>query len=295
MPPHYRHTQIGWMILVPMLSGLVILAPVLLLAQAPVGLVVTAGVLLLAALLFSTLTVEVNGNDIRLRFGTGPIGRRISLLDVRAYRMVQNPWTYGWGIHYYPGGVIYNVSGPHAVELELGDGKRVRVGTDEPQKLHDAIHKVIGESRPFSPEAAARSRRGLIVVLIVSGLFALSLPALFHFQSKPAVVSVGPDTFVVQNLFYGDTYSYRDVTSITLEPSLPRILQRTNGYALGGTLRGWFEGEGLGKGKLFLEAGSPPFILVRLREGFLIIGYADPQQTQRLYRDLQRGWTGKLP
>jgi hypothetical protein len=53
--------------------------------------------------------------------------------------MVKNPWYYGWGIHLIPGGWLYNVSGWEAVELQMKNGNKYRIGTDDPQGLMDAI------------------------------------------------------------------------------------------------------------------------------------------------------------
>jgi hypothetical protein len=36
-----------------------------------------------------------------------------------------------------------NVSGPHAVEIELKNGKKYRIGTDVPENLEKAIREFI--------------------------------------------------------------------------------------------------------------------------------------------------------
>jgi hypothetical protein len=46
---------------------------------------------------------------------------------------------YGWSIRLTPHGWLYSVSGLAAVELTLQDGKRLRIGTDEPERLCQAI------------------------------------------------------------------------------------------------------------------------------------------------------------
>jgi len=52
---------------------------------------------------------------------------------------VTNPWWYGWGIHLTPSGWLYNVGGARAVQLDLHNGRSLRVGTDEPERLCEAI------------------------------------------------------------------------------------------------------------------------------------------------------------
>lgn len=93
----------------------------------------------LLAWLFHALTVEVDGKEVRLRFGGGLIHRRIPREDIVGVEIVQNKWWYGFGIRLTPHGWLWNVSGLDAVELTFKSGKRFRIGTDEPQRLAEAL------------------------------------------------------------------------------------------------------------------------------------------------------------
>jgi hypothetical protein len=115
--------------------------------------------------------------------------------------------------------------------------------------------------------------------------------ALFHFQRQPPRVTVSAQGFTVDSLFYGDDYAMSDVTDISLVPTLPCILARTNGFAGAGTLRGHFRVQGLGEGKLFVEQGTAPYVIVRLRRTFVIINFEQPEKTQELYDELRQSWT----
>jgi hypothetical protein len=89
--------------------------------------------------LFSTLTVVVDDWAVRLWFGLGSLRRDVVLADVTAARRVRNSWHAGWGLRAIPGGRLYNVGGRDAVELELDDGRVVRIGTDQPDALLAAV------------------------------------------------------------------------------------------------------------------------------------------------------------
>jgi hypothetical protein len=91
--------------------------------------------------MFSALTVSIDGGQLTLRFGPGPLRRRIALTSIRQVRPVRTSWWHGWGIHWTPDGWLWNVAGFDAVELEFTDGRRFRVGTDEPQVLTRAIER----------------------------------------------------------------------------------------------------------------------------------------------------------
>ncbi|MFZ0791062.1 MAG: hypothetical protein WAM94_15730, partial [Chromatiaceae bacterium] len=115
-------------------------------------------VLLSLMALFATLTVVVDGTHLSFRFSLGLIGKRIALADIRHCRALRNPWYYGWGIHLYPGGVLYNVSGLQAVEILLKSGKRLRIGTDEPDALCCAIEAVVGAPEPLTAQGRAQAQ-----------------------------------------------------------------------------------------------------------------------------------------
>src|SRR5512142_1786267 len=102
MSAQYRHTQVGWVMLVSA-AALVALGWVILPAEAPAGarvpLFLIAGFLVL---LFGALTVEVDDESVRLRYGIGLIRKTIPLAEVQACREVRNPWYVGWGIRLAP-------------------------------------------------------------------------------------------------------------------------------------------------------------------------------------------------
>jgi hypothetical protein len=148
----YRHTQIGWPILLPTLAALggclaawAAAGPHPVLLAASVAIAVTV-------LLFGSLTVEVGGGTAALRFGCGLIRRKIPLSRVVAARAVRNSWLCGWGIRRTGGGWMWNASGLEAVELTFSDGSRFRIGTDEPDVLCETIRREAGLGGPPAKE-----------------------------------------------------------------------------------------------------------------------------------------------
>ncbi len=85
---------------------------------------------------------------------------------------------------------------------------------------------------------------------------------------------------------YGEEIQRSDIAELDLRDELPTITSRTNGYAMGDTLKGWFATEELGKAKLFVHADSPPFIYMETPEYWVIYGSDDPDQTRALYDEL---------
>jgi hypothetical protein len=296
-PMHYRHTQVGWVIL-----GVTAVATVLVLTWLPAEAASAAAIpLLLTAVLvllvFCSLTVEVDREAIRLRLGIGLLRKRMGLTDVSSWRAVRQPWYTGWGIRLGPGYVLWNVSGFDAVELALADGRRFRVGTDEPDALTSALTQAKGlaavPAPPDEPKARPRARigRGFVAALLL-GIALVGW--IFWSQIQPPTVTVGPTGFEVDTLFYGRSVPATDIVGIFLERSLPRVLWKSNGFAGAGTRRGRFQIEGLGEGQLYVEDGIAPYVVVRLRQGFVIVNFREPERTRALFEDMARAWPDRV-
>ena len=138
----YQHTQFAYLIGIFMA---IIVLPALLVASFsqpsqswPAA--VVAILLVLFAWLFSSLKIEVNEANLVFWFGPGWLKKIIPLTQISNCKVVKNPWWYGWGVHMTPKGWIYNVSGLQGVEITLTTGKNIRLGTDEPQALAQAIN-----------------------------------------------------------------------------------------------------------------------------------------------------------
>lgn len=295
---HYRHTQVGWAVLSSIaLVSIFILTrlPAEAAAAARIPLLVMAAFVLLT---FSSLTVEVDGEAIRLRFGIGLVRKRIALAEVSSWRAARNPWYAGWGIRLGPGGVLWNVSGLDAVELVLGGSKRFRIGTDEPAALTSAITQAKGVAAPPAPvdEPLAQPRSRSWTGWVVALLLGIALVGwIFWSQIRPPRVTVGATGFEIDTLFYGRSVAAADIVGISLEGSLPRVLWKSNGFAGAGTLRGRFRGDSLGEGYLYVEEGMAPYLVVRLQQGFVIVNFREPERTRALYGELARAWPDRTP
>ena len=136
----YRHTQAGTVVLGALAVSVVVGAAILLWAvPGQRGTLAVLAVPLVITTLFHSLTVRIRDGALRVAFGPGLIGFKVRLVDIEGCEPVTNPWWYGWGIHRTPRGWLHNVSGNRAVELRLTNGKLLRIGTDEPEKLCAAI------------------------------------------------------------------------------------------------------------------------------------------------------------
>ncbi len=143
MVKRYEHTQVGYLIIVAVVAAMVAIGIILATAGInwiAIGVLV---VLAVALVLFSSLTVLIWHEELEVRFGPGLIRKRFKLNEIESCQVVKNPWYYGWGIRLTPHGMLFRVSGFHAVEIKLITGKKYLIGTDVPQELEEAIREAI--------------------------------------------------------------------------------------------------------------------------------------------------------
>ncbi|WP_321505783.1 DUF1673 family protein [uncultured Methanoregula sp.] len=140
----YQHTQLGTIQIWATLASVgIIILSILFIGGIWITYLVAA-ILLIALVLFGSLTVMVRKDDVHIRFGPfGIVRKTVPLGYITSVSTVKNPWYYGWGIRWTPDGPLYNVSGVGGVMLVLADGKKIRIGSDEPEALNAAITRAI--------------------------------------------------------------------------------------------------------------------------------------------------------
>ena len=143
----YRHTQIGWAMI--LILGLIIAILAGAAAGAPSGgfasVVVLSVIVLLAVclVLFISQTVIVDDEHIELRMGPGLIHRtRARSATSKSVDRERLPWwAVAYGIRMSVDGKrqLWRVSGSDAVDLRLSGERRLLITTDEPDALATVI------------------------------------------------------------------------------------------------------------------------------------------------------------
>ena len=99
----------------------------------------SAAAFVLIGMYFSSMTIEVREDILCHYFGFGVKVWRRPLREIVEVSVVRNKWYWGWGIRLTPHGWLFNVSGLDAVELTFQNGKRLRLGCDQPEELKSVI------------------------------------------------------------------------------------------------------------------------------------------------------------
>jgi hypothetical protein len=108
------------------------------------NLLIPCVILLVALALFYRLTIRIDGEVLCASLGAELIRKKVQLADIARCEPIRIRWWCGWGIHLTPYGWLYNVSGLDAVAITLRNGRKIALGTDDPDGLAAAI-------RRFSP------------------------------------------------------------------------------------------------------------------------------------------------
>lgn len=136
-----ERTQIGWpfMIIIPIIILIVVFTVPADESQ------ITLVVLSIILLLFYKMTISVDNQKVKFKFGIGIIRGKYLFSDIESVRALEYvPWGWGIRIRFAAKAFLFNVSGKKAVELKLKDKKwKVWLGTDSPDEVADFINRKI--------------------------------------------------------------------------------------------------------------------------------------------------------
>ena len=151
----YHHTQIGWISILGIAFGMLLVMGLLWNAErivvGPLVTALLAATFLLGIAIFGRLTTTIDQDEFRIRFGwLGWPGKTVPLAEIIGAIPTKTAPVSGWGIRITTRGWLYNVSGRNAVIVATSDGKQFLVGSDEAVALADAINGSLGREPVFS-------------------------------------------------------------------------------------------------------------------------------------------------
>lgn len=132
------------------------------------------------------------------------------------------------------------------------------------------------------------TRRNKAAGYIAAGIAAAAASALLLYGILPAKIKTDKGFMQVTGM-YGFSIPVEEIVNAELSDSLPRILIRTNGLALGDTLKGWFKVEGCNRCRLFIRASDkgPYLIVTSSQEPPVILSTPDRVTAEKLLAALK--------
>lgn len=234
--------------------------------------------------LFVGTRYDVSNDHLTIRWG--PFRHAHPLASIRSLRAVRDPLS-------------ANGASIESVEVHQAGGLLV-LSPRNPEVLVSAIrsrapHVELEEQHvptPDRPGGRLRTRGDRTTFRIVVGLECVSVlgfVAMLYAQARPTLVMLAPDRITMTSLLRSASLRRADITGISLETAWPGVRRRLGGTTSFGSFRGRFELDGLGTGYVFADRGTPPYVLVRTRQSFALLGLADATRTRRLYDALRGG------
>jgi len=93
---------------------------------------------------FYGMTIIVTDKQVKIKLGIGLYTKKIELSSIKSVNTLTYPLYCGYGIRIVKNGLLFNVSGRHAVEIKFKNKKNViLIGTEDWEKLRDTIESNI--------------------------------------------------------------------------------------------------------------------------------------------------------
>jgi hypothetical protein len=139
----YDHTQSGPLYLLLLIVGIGMLVGAWLSPEQTIQLILASsgGLMLVFAVSFRQLTVSDEHDGLLISFGPLPLfRRRILYANIQSVERSRTTFLEGWGIHLSPGGGwVWNLWGLDCVDVYFKNGRRLRIGTDDPEGLESFL------------------------------------------------------------------------------------------------------------------------------------------------------------
>jgi hypothetical protein len=152
----YEKFQFAWVIVIVFLIiiGLITLAYIYNWGNNPID---TTGYILCLILSvgfflgFYGMTIIVFDYQIQVKFGIGFYTKRIDFSSIDSISVTKYPLYFGYGIRMIPKGMLYNVSGRHAIEIKIkGKKSALYIGTNDWDNLKMVLEESIKMDKNFN-------------------------------------------------------------------------------------------------------------------------------------------------
>lgn len=144
----YIHRQFGWFTVFALTAMAVWFALVAAVTPGERG-EFQSILLIIAALqvVFYQLTTIVTESTLTVRYGIGLVAFRFPLSEITQVTERTVPWYAGYGIRWVGDAWLFNVSGRDAIEVTFASGRKLWVGTDDPDGLAAVLRQRMEELR----------------------------------------------------------------------------------------------------------------------------------------------------
>ena len=139
--------------------------------------------------------------------------------------------------------------------------------------------------RRILPNMASPPRAKVALGIIVSVL--LLAGSMLVYGGIEESVQVAKDEIEIGGL-YGTTLEMSHVSDVSLLARLPKIQTKIGGFDFAAAIKGRFKLEGIGDGRLYVNAIAPPFIEIKYNDTFVILNFKDSTTTLATFEKISK-------
>lgn len=146
---------------------------------------------------------------------------------------------------------------------------------------------MVARMRRFDKNPESRRNRTIAAAVLAVSLFVIV--GLFIGGKMESKIQITDNQLIINGM-YNETIPLTDIDTIYISPltDLPKIEMRTNGYADGEILKGYFRLTDWGKCKLIIHDIQQPAIVIHYNNKHLILNLYNPTHTASLYNQLKQ-------
>ena len=141
-------------------------------------------------------------------------------------------------------------------------------------------------SRKYSKGVTSSRTNTVSLWIVLITIFSVVLVTIY--VAEPAGVRVESNVLYITGV-YGTAIPLEKITKVEVLKTLPSVRMRTNGLSIGMFHKGNYRMENIGRVKLYLHSGKPPYLII-YSEGHvpIIINRSTPEKIEHLYQQLKK-------
>lgn len=137
-------------------------------------------------------------------------------------------------------------------------------------------------------ELQKKRKKGYLISGITTAITVIILTVIMISGFSGHDVTISNGQIAISGM-YGVEWPVDSIQEVKILDALPDIKMRTNGFSFAGYLKGNFNVEDLGQGKLFIQGNHQPYLLIQTGETYAIINGNDANDVQNWYQMIQDG------
>lgn len=140
--------------------------------------------------------------------------------------------------------------------------------------------------RRYDKNPKARKKQTIAASVLAVSLFII-VGMFICGKMEPQMNAV--DEKIVINGIYGEVVDFAEIDTVYMSSlkELPKIELKSNGFADGTILKGYFKMQEWGKCKLFVHSIDDPVIVIKYSGKYLIMNFYETEDTENFYNEIQ--------